>query len=205
MSHEIFQLMQTMDIKKIELQLSLQCAPVLAGLKASNLFVIDQKNAGDVLDLFRKTRFQVRVLYQNDERTTFLVYQADRLASYLFSSQVWKILKTFGYELGCLDEVLDEFSKRYARYMQGSAEFPHEMGLMLEYPMEDVLGFIENEGKNSLYTGYWKVYGNLEEKLALFQQFNQAKEQLICLISKDVDVLDVIAYFRTNSIKQAVC
>lgn len=46
-------------------------------------------------------------------------------------------------------------------YQTIQEDFPHEMGILLGYPVEDVEGFIINNGKNELYTGYWKVYDNL--------------------------------------------
>ncbi|MDD4370819.1 MAG: DUF3793 family protein [Anaerostipes sp.] len=181
MSQDTFELLKMMDVKKIELQLSLQCAPVLSGLKASNLFVISNQVAGDVLDLFRDTKYRICVIGQNDERTTFLLYR-EELYTYLNLPEVKKILKEYGYKQSSQEEILNQFSKRYMRYLQGKESFPHEMGLFLEYPVEDVLGFIQHGGQNSLYTGYWKVYSDLQEKKSLFEQFNQAKERLIYLV-----------------------
>ena len=60
--------------------------------------------------------------------------------------------------------------------MEQIAEFPHEMGLLLGYPVEDVEGFIENKGHNYLYAGYWKVYGHVEEKKALFNRYEEARK-----------------------------
>ena len=37
MSHEVFAIVQGMDLKNIETQLALQCAPLITGLKISNL------------------------------------------------------------------------------------------------------------------------------------------------------------------------
>ncbi|MDD3747361.1 MAG: DUF3793 family protein [Anaerostipes sp.] len=182
MSQDTFELLKTMDVKKIELQLSLQCAPVLSGLKASNLFVISNQMAGAVLDLFRNTKYRIRVIGQNDERTTFLLYREEELYTYLNLPEVRKILKEYGYQKSSQEEILNEFSNRYMKYLQGKEPFPHEMGLFLEYPVEDVLGFIQHGGQNSLYTGYWKVYSDLQEKISLFEQFNQAKERLIYLV-----------------------
>ena len=51
------------------------------------------------------------------------------------------------------------------------------MGIFLGYPLEDVKGFIEFNGKESLYVGYWKVYSKLEEKLALFQKYDEAQSR----------------------------
>jgi hypothetical protein len=76
--------------------------------------------------------------------------------------------------------------------MLKKGEFPHEMGLLLGYPVEDVIGFVDNKGKDSLYTGYWKVYGNKDKKLRLFDSFESAKERLIKLLSCGVSMIDII-------------
>ena len=52
-------------------------------------------------------------------------------------------------------------------------EFPHEIGLFLGYPYEDVIGFIKNKGKNYTYCGYWKTYGDPEISKKKFQQFQK--------------------------------
>mgnify|MGYP000213313901 FL=1 len=70
--------------------------------------------------------------------------------------------------------------------------FPHEMGVLLGYPTEDVLGFIENQGKNYLYAGYWKVYGNLMETKALFEEYNKAKEHVITMVSQGIEIRRIL-------------
>ena len=58
-------------------------------------------------------------------------------------------------------------------------EFPHELGVLLEYPVEDVKGFIANQGRNSLMTRYWKVYHNKPEAERIFRIYDEAKEQAL--------------------------
>lgn len=41
-------------------------------------------------------------------------------------------------------------------------DFPHEIGLFLGYPLEDVQGFIENRAEGYKCVGCWKVYGDEE-------------------------------------------
>ena len=41
-----------------------------------------------------------------------------------------------------------------------SGEFPHEVGLFLSYPPEDVKGFIAHRANDFKCAGLWKVYGN---------------------------------------------
>ena len=72
-------------------------------------------------------------------------------------------------------------------------DFPHELGLILGYPPEDVEGFVSQQGKNSLYTGYWKVYKDTEAKKALFDRFEYAKEILIHLLSCGIGMKEIIS------------
>lgn len=44
------------------------------------------------------------------------------------------------------------------RRLQRFEAFPHEIGLFLSYPPEDVRGFIEHKGHESKCEGCWKVY-----------------------------------------------
>ena len=52
---------------------------------------------------------------------------------------------------------------------------PHEVGLFLGYPLADVVGFIENEGKNCKCAGCWKVYGNEAAARRRFAQFKACR------------------------------
>ena len=61
---------------------------------------------------------------------------------------------------------------RLARILSGSEPFPHEIGLFLGYPPEDVLGFIENKSPCKC-TGCWKVYGNVDEAKKRFELYNK--------------------------------
>lgn len=60
--------------------------------------------------------------------------------------------------------------------MEGEGEFPHEIGLFLGYPLCDVRGFIEDaRGGVCLGCGYWKVYGEVEEREKLFKGTSAAR------------------------------
>ena len=49
----------------------------------------------------------------------------------------------------------------------------------MEYPLRDVEMYIKNQGQNSLMTGYWKVYDNLENAKETFKKYDQVREQAI--------------------------
>lgn len=58
--------------------------------------------------------------------------------------------------------------------LHGSEEFPHEIGVFLGYPLNDVLGFIKYHGSNCKGMGDWKVYGDLGEAQKTFAKFKNA-------------------------------
>lgn len=192
MSTEVFQMLQTNGIHQLKMQLALQCSPLLAGLKLSNLLIVNQDEECQVRHLFRDSGIAVRVIYRADSKTTFLLYRPEELRAYLAKAEVSDLLKMFGYEDMQLRDILRKFCREYQSYRRGERDFPHEMGLLLGYPPEDVYGFIINKGQNSLYTGYWKIYGNLADTLKLFERFNQAKELMIRQLCGGMSINDII-------------
>ena len=96
---------------------------------------------------------------------------------------------------------LNELNQQYLREKN---VFPHEMGLLLGYPPEDVKGFIRNQGKNYLYSGYWKVYDRPHEKIRLFQKYEHSREKLIQLLSYGMRIEEIIAICSNTEIWQLV-
>ena len=54
-------------------------------------------------------------------------------------------------------------------------EFPHEIGVFLGYPLADVIGFIQNRGKNFTACGYWKVYTDPTAAQAEFDRYKKCE------------------------------
>ena len=63
------------------------------------------------------------------------------------------------------------------RRVQKRMTFPHEVGLFLGYPPEDVQGFIEHRGQCFACSGYWKVYANEEETRRLFDFYTDCTHE----------------------------
>ena len=142
------------------------CAPTLMGQKPASLFrysTIEEENVFDEVEDWNKKmqRFGIRfvVLKKCCKSDSYLiyVYRKKLLDPILKDAQVEAFLLDHGYEEGdSLEGMLQTLSSRLC--VQES--FPHEIGIFLGYPLEDVIGFIENEGRNCTCCGYWKVYGN---------------------------------------------
>lgn len=186
MSREIFEMVREMDLKNIEMQLAMQCAPLITGLKLSNLLIVPVENERQVRELIGKSGISYYKMLQTDEKVTFLLFRRKQLEEFLYREEIRDFFWQQGYRGFRFGYILKTFQTRYAAYMKERGIFPHEMGLLLGYPLEDVKGFMENEGKYFLYAGYWKVYENMAEKLKLFRKFEVAKETLISLIYSGV-------------------
>lgn len=197
MSQEIYEIVKGMDLENIETQLALQCAPLITGLKVSNLLIIPKGNEEVVKRILNRTGISFYRLIQTRTKTTFLLFRRNELEEFLSDENVKNVFIRAGYKSLQIGKILRTFSLRYEAYIQGDKSFPHEMGLLLGYPVEDVVGFVENNGKNFLYSGYWKVYENQKDKVKLFDKFKVAEETLIHLLSNGLSMSDIIDIYAT--------
>lgn len=97
------------------------------------------------------------------------VCRREKLQKDLQKNGVKEFLKKYGYENTDEEEVIACLKAR----LNLEEKFPHEIGLFLGYPLGDVIGFIENAGKNSKCAGCWKVYCNECETMKLFEKFKK--------------------------------
>ena len=161
-------------------EILIQCAsPTLAGLKSGNIFSVEFSGKADMQESIRKVN---RILVPKGLRMIPLCELGKRTLVYLFRPAVVKkdlsgdkareILDRYGYKDGTMEQQLVSLIGRMRR-KQG---FPHEIGLFLGYPPEDVEGFIKNKSKNAKYTGTWKVYGDEEKARRLFQKYRHCTD-----------------------------
>ncbi|AFA50025.1 DUF3793 family protein [Acetobacterium woodii] len=160
----------------LENEIIRHCAPTLAGLKTGNLFSYPYRGDSELRqqvsywnDLLNKRGVMLKILKQNERRALIYVYRQKRLVKDLSCPRVQSFLKEIGYQTNDLQACLTYLSARVCN----SASFPHEIGLFLSYPFEDVEGFIRHAGKNEKQCGCWKVYCNAEEKNELFNRYNK--------------------------------
>lgn len=99
------------------------------------------------------------------------VYRAAELEKALQDGKARALLKACGYARFDAAGAVEALKAR----LNDADAFPHEIGLFLGYPLEDVLGFIENGGKNCLACGCWKVYSNECAALNAFRRYEKCK------------------------------
>lgn len=192
MSQDFFQIIQDINPEDIEMKLALECAPLLSGLRSANLINISKKQFKRLRSILNNTDISYYILFNGNEKFTVLLYRYDVLVNYLSQTVTRTLLNKMGYPSANIYELLYLFSIRYKGFVYGKGEFPHEMGVFLGYPIEDVIGFIENDGKNFLCTGYWKVYEDLPAKTKLFKRFEQVKEIMVTMISYGFNIVEIV-------------
>lgn len=172
-------------------------APVLAGIKSANLITCRRAwypNLPAMLVPFRrafeKQGVCFRILCTCEYRFLLLVYRPARLLNDLDCVKARELLVRYGYPMeGGLDALLDHLSER----TQQSSVFPHEIGLFLGYPVEDVWGFIEQKGQGCKFSGYWKVYGDEQAARRLFHRFDRCRDTARDYVERGMTILELFA------------
>lgn len=177
MSHEVISYMlQCTDPKKrLQFHLVLQCAPFLKGLKAACVINLETALCQELAGTFKNTDISYALLTQGKRSCLVLFYRKIELAEYLMVKEVRMFLLEYGYSSFGVEEVLSRLKDNLSVYLGNEAEFPHEMGVILGYPVTDVIGFIENSGQNYLFSGYWKVYSDLGKAQMTFGMYDYAR------------------------------
>ncbi len=158
-----------------EEQLVRHCAPTMAGLKTGNLFSTHlpegSANLHRTLSALNK-RFchrgiRIIPIGVRNGKALIYMYRPERLDLDLASEGARAILRRHGYPVESSRKCIARLMKRFGQ----SEEFPHEIGLFLGYPPEDVEGFIVHSARCAKCVGTWKVYGNECEAKRKFAQY----------------------------------
>ena len=151
------------------------CAPTLASIKTGSLFSCPCESDEEVLYGVRKLNqrlgckgLRALPLRRRDGKCLVYVYRPRKLAHDLNDEHARCILADLDYPSGNPSDCLRHLLER----LKTSQEFPHEIGLFLGYPPEDVEGFIRRKEEEKC-VGCWKVYSDIERAQRLFTQYEQ--------------------------------
>ncbi|MDR1515625.1 MAG: DUF3793 family protein [Synergistaceae bacterium] len=162
----------------IESMITCFAAPVARGFKCGSLLNLYRKDK-DLRPAWIKSRealeeslsLKFAELLSSERSILLFIYRDAPLLDALSREGAREILLEYGYDAG-FDSSEPYINEMISRFNAG---IPHEIGLFLGYPHEDVRGFIENKGRNSKISGYWKVYGDKAGALKKFEQFKKAE------------------------------
>jgi len=152
------------------------CAPTLAGLKSGSMFSCE---CSDTQEMKREIReinnklgakgLRVIPLRLDGPRALIYVFRPARVQKDLEHETACSLLHKAGYSCtktgSCVTQLIEK--------LRLNGEFPHEIGLFLGYPPEDVSGFIENGAKGHKCSGLWKVYGDEKAAQKTFERYKK--------------------------------
>ena len=162
-------------------------APTLAGIKTGSLFPYRYTERTEAIRELRRYNQRLRPkglrllpLRMTDDFAMLYLYRPGRLSADLQNEEAAKLLRRAGYpdfsETACIREL--------CRRLASIEAFPHEIGLFLSYPPEDVRGFMEHRDRDCKCVGCWKVYGDVQAARKKFSQFKQCTD---CLLRRNAD------------------
>lgn len=179
-------------------KLAMYTAPTLLGIKCgslvslstaefdlhSHISTFNHKACGKAL--------KIRKLYDHNERSLLLIYNEKLMQKRLADDEVKGLLSCFGYSA---DFSAEEYLNRLGVRLSENETFPHEIGIFLDYPLEDVIGFMENNGENYKLCGCWKVYGNAEKAKRTFLNYEKCKKFLCTKLNQGADLYQALKIY----------
>ena len=167
------------------------CAPTLAGIKTASLFTCPYKTRKELLEFVRQMNkrlhakgLRVLPLRFSEKNALIYIYRPKKLSADLSDAAAAKLLEQCGYNTGSCEKCV----VRLVQKLRQQEEFPHEIGLFLGYPPEDVCGFIENKACGCKCVGYWKVYGDEAAARKKFAQYKKCTRVYCEQLAKGRDI-----------------
>ena len=173
-----------------------QCAPTLEGIKPASLFrwqggcaqALVSRWAGELAPF----GIAVRILKVCPRTGACLIYLYRRawLHRILRQPANQAFLRRMGYTSQADGEMLlEQLSDRLCL----EQEFPHEIGVFLGYPLEDVVGFIRNGGRNYTCSGCWKACGDPTAAQRRFEEYRQSTVRCKERFLRGVEIPELIS------------
>ncbi|PJI10048.1 MULTISPECIES: DUF3793 family protein [Clostridium] len=162
------------------------CGPTLKKQKIASLvtFSNDKRKLNLIWNKYKdRLRKKLGVSFfelRRDKRNiVVLFYNYEMMEIHIKDKQNIVFLNRFGYKSEMnVNQCLCHLKRRFEKIC------PHEIGVFLGYPIEDVISFMDCNDTECKMVGYWKVYHNVEKAKVIFNNYDSIKESIIELILK---------------------
>ena len=195
-SIEFYKSLENMESKEsIEKFLLFNSSLVIANIKPS-VTVNIKKNQGVIYNnwlkygenFLEKVNLSHTILREKDSALILLIYKDELLENYIFKEKNRKFLNKIGYaNIDSVEYYIKLLKIRYQIY-----KCPHELGIFLGIPVEDVIDFMECNEKKCLGCGYWKIYNNYDEAIEIFRKYDEIKFKTVSDLNKGIPIENII-------------
>lgn len=155
-------------------------SPTLASIKIASLYSFRFDSYKECLDtingfneMMNPRGIHIELLKNTGNFYLIYVYRKSHLLRTLCDEEVQSFLTEYGYSSAC--EVEDYIETLKYKLKTGN-DFPHEIGVFLGYPLNDVKMFIKTNGNHCVLCGDWKVYQDEETARCLFCKYKHCRE-----------------------------
>lgn len=182
--------------RRLEIIMADSCAPMIFGVKPSNMVAFDRRAPGyddrwfdGLCRAFARAGIASYVLCSCPARRLVLFYRPAMLRDHLNDPETKAILMKEGYRMGgTVSEMIAHLAGRIA----GERKFPHEIGLFLGYPARDVAGFIQNNGNGGVGCGYWRVYHDPEGAKRRFAFYDKCRDMISDMLTEGRSLSNIL-------------
>lgn len=133
------------------------------------------------------------VLRDKEDIIILMIYNRKLLETVINEKENKNFLKYFGYYSINLESNLKILKNRYDKY-----NCPHEIGIFLGIPVEEVRAFIESSGNNYIESRYWKVFVDRKKSTDIFKRYDFIRKYTISSIINGFSLSKVIFLIKEN-------
>lgn len=141
-------------------------------------------------------------LREDDNALIILIYNNDILKTHIFKTENIEFLRKLGYENNNISYYVEYLKDRYEEF-----NCPHELGIFLGIPIDDVKSFMQCSYKKCLGCGYWKIYSNYEKAIEIFSIYDDVREKTMDKIveGESIDsIVNNIIFSNYDNIKVCI-
>ncbi len=181
------------------------CMPTLLKAKPSNVVNVNKKYVEDEMKFYQIISNEIEqfgsscsILYDNEVMCLLLIYNNELLHQVLVQNENEFVLKSYGYEFhnNLVENSIERLRERYKVYRNEGMDFPHELGIILGYPLKDVKDFIKNNGRNYIFCGVWKVYNDVDKAEKTFEVFRMLREDAMRIVLSGKRLNEIKTYYN---------
>lgn len=117
------------NMKSLQVQLILQCAPFLKGIKIACILNITEENSRELYEILEGTGIKFKILTRNHGKCLVFLYRRESFSRYLKRTDVRGFLGSYGYEnCGTGEDAGTSLRNSVCQYSDGEICFQHEIG-----------------------------------------------------------------------------
>ncbi|CDM68171.1 Hypothetical protein CM240_1007 [Clostridium bornimense] len=133
------------------------------------------------------------VLRDKEDIIILMIYNKKLLEEVINEKENKSFLKEFGYYSINLESNLKILKNRYDKY-----NCPHEIGIFLGIPVEEVRAFIISTDNNYIESRYWKVFVDRKKSTDIFKRYDFIRKYTISSIINGFSLYKVVSLIKEN-------